>query len=200
MKKIYFIFFIIFSNSSDSSAALYLIGVDGCSFNPSVHTIQVGDTVQWFYDAATPRTTTSTIVPAGASMWDAPINENSLTYSYIFTIPGTYYYKSNILPTCVAAITVATPSGISNNNSKKGKTLAYPNPVRDKLTIIYPTGMTKLTLLNFEGKLMKLIVLDPSPTQTNIELDLSDLPTGGYLYSFYKGDMLIETSRIVKTR
>src|SRR5687768_15933183 len=87
---------------SCSFGTVVLVGVDGCSFNPSSLTVTVGDTIRWYLDATTIRRTSSMNIPPGAQSWDTQLDATNTTYDYVVTKAGDYYYKSNILPTCIA--------------------------------------------------------------------------------------------------
>ena len=196
--KICFLFVgVLFTLSSfaQSDPKTHIIAIDGCSFNPSTINASVGDTIIWSWQAAATRTTSSISVPSGAAYWDATVNENNRTFTYVLTTPGDYYYKSNILPTCIASITVVSAVGI-NELSQQNKTKAFPNPVKDKLIVIYPYGAQKLSLFTETGSLVKEVSLDKG--QTNVTVDITDLAYGIYIYSVYSDKGIIDSKRIIR--
>jgi plastocyanin len=63
-------------------------------FQPANITLVIGfnNTVTWTNGDSAPHTVTSTSVPSGASMFDSGNMNSGATFSYTFTIPGTYKY------------------------------------------------------------------------------------------------------------
>ncbi len=199
MKKLFLLFsalLVSFASKSQTNPTSHFIGVDGCSFNPSTLTIVIGDTLVWNLQVTNSRATSSITIPSGANSWDVTLDVSNPTYKYVVTVPGNYYYKSSILPTCIASITVLGTTGI-NGYSQQNKTQAYPNPVKDKLTVIYPNGAKRLSLYNEAGVLVKNVVLDDD-NQTNITIDITDLAYGIYIYSVYSDKGIIDTKKIIR--
>ena len=69
-----------------------VINAGGTSFSPNSLTLAVGDTIEFRWSSGT-HTTTSTAVPTGAAVWDAPLTSSSTYFKYIITKIGTYNYK-----------------------------------------------------------------------------------------------------------
>src|SRR5689334_8987518 len=91
MKKFYILLITALFVAFSSSAATQMVTVSDNVFAPANFTITVGDTVMWTWLEGT-HTTTSTSVPGGAPTWDQLIDQNSTSYMYIVTVPGTYNY------------------------------------------------------------------------------------------------------------
>lgn len=77
-------------------AKIHVVAVQDFTFQPSAITgVSVGDTIHWKWINGS-HTTTSTVVPAGASSWNHPINSTSQTFDYIVTVPGDYNFQCAI--------------------------------------------------------------------------------------------------------
>jgi hypothetical protein len=86
------------------------------------------------------------------------------------------------------------PLGISDHQATK--ILIYPNPVKDKVTILLPSSGTvsaTLELYSPEGRKY----LEKTITQSKTELDLSDLPSGIYIFKVNSKDG-VGTGKLVK--
>jgi plastocyanin len=77
-------------------------------FNEVSFTTAVGDTIVWTLISGT-HTTTSTVVPIGASTWDYTFSGPSDTFTYIITVPGVYEYICSFHPTTMIG-SFATPA------------------------------------------------------------------------------------------
>src|SRR5690606_37703498 len=77
-----------------SFATIHEITVGGATFTfePSNLSVFPGDTIRWV-GAGGFHTTTSTLIPAGATAWDAPITTVGATFDYVPTEIGEYAYQ-----------------------------------------------------------------------------------------------------------
>jgi plastocyanin len=64
------------------------------SFSPQSVQVGVGDTIKWVYDSDNQynHTTTSGVIPSGATTWDAPLTATDSVFIYVVTEEGTYNY------------------------------------------------------------------------------------------------------------
>lgn len=63
------------------------------------------------------------------------------------------------------------------------RSLLYPNPANEQITIKYDIQKNEyLTICNINGEMLSHIELDA--TQTLVSLNISNFPTGTYIYSF----------------
>jgi len=64
------------------------------NFQPTNFTLVIGvnNSVTWTNDDVAPHTVTATSVPSGASMFNSGNMNSGATYTYTFTVPGTYKY------------------------------------------------------------------------------------------------------------
>jgi plastocyanin len=68
--------------------------------------VGVNNTVTWSNDDTAPHTVTSTSVPSGATSFDSGNLAAGATYSYTFTVPGTYQYHCNYHSWMTGTVTV----------------------------------------------------------------------------------------------
>jgi plastocyanin len=68
---------------------------ESLNFQPANITVVIGvnNSVTWTNSDTAPHTVTSTSVPSGASMFDSGNMNSGATYTYTFTVPGTYRYQ-----------------------------------------------------------------------------------------------------------
>ena len=87
-------------------AATVNVNIQGFAFTPKNPTVNVGDTVVWTQNDASPHTVSSTSAPF-------VLNSGNLgrtaTYSHIFNSVGTFPYRCNIHPSMTGSITVQAP-------------------------------------------------------------------------------------------
>ena len=170
------IFFLLTSIAATTGyCKIHLVGVDNCSFNPSSLKIEIGDTIRWYYDANTHRRTSSYVIPPGANSWDVELTQSNLTFDYVVNVAGDYYYKSNIMPTCIAHFKVEQKVTTSSVNN----CAFYPNPVTTKFLLIHPKDVSQVLFCDLNGKELASFELDPK--ETNDELEISTLPSGTYI-------------------
>jgi plastocyanin len=68
--------------------------VQSLDFQPANITLVIGvnNTVSWTNDDTAPHTVTATSVPSGAARFDSGNLNSGATFTYTFTVPGTYRY------------------------------------------------------------------------------------------------------------
>lgn len=172
------------------------VDITSNAFTPaSITTAMVGDVIVFNLISGT-HTVVGLSVPAGA----AAINSGTMTigtpYSYTITVAGNYGYKCGLHQTMLGGFQASTPTGIVESTTNM-LTVAYPNPVKDKLTVKYD-GLELIEVLNVIGEKIQTIVLDA--TESKVEIDFSSLPSGMYFYRTYKEGAIVETKRIVKSK
>lgn len=67
------------------------ISVSDFVFTPNSVNATVGDTISWIWVSGT-HTTTSGVIPGGASSWDNPISSGNTNFKYVVTQAGVYGY------------------------------------------------------------------------------------------------------------
>ena len=76
------------------------------NFAPVNVTLAKGGTVKWTNNDPTPHTVTSTSVPSGAQSFDSKNMAQGSTFTYAFTVSGTYLYICAYHPWMHGAVTV----------------------------------------------------------------------------------------------
>jgi plastocyanin len=78
-------------------ATTHTVHVSDHQFIPAAFNCITGDTVLWVWDNGTHTTTTNAAnIPAGAAVWDEPIDASNQSFQYVITVPGTYFYFSKL--------------------------------------------------------------------------------------------------------
>lgn len=84
-----------------------------------------------------------------------------------------------------------TPSAVAKNTLASAVTI-YPNPCKEKATIRHTVQpISKYELYDSVGRVLKTV------NNTN-EIDMRDLPTGGYLVKIYTADNVAHTYSLIK--
>jgi len=180
----------------ESKAVIHHIGVDGCSFNPAVNNnIHLGDTIRWYWDANVPRRTSSLNVPPGALTWDAQLDANNQEFDYVPTVEGQYFYKSNIMPTCIASFMILAPVGINELDKLASTCAFFPNPVKTTFLLIHPKNASSVQILDLEGKIVQEESLDIK--ETNDDISLNGLKPGNYIINVRQRRTLIYSSKLI---
>ena len=166
------------------------------SFVPqNITTASVGDTIRWVWISGV-HTTTSTTIPAGATTWDAPIDNTDTVYSYVITLPGTYNYQCTfhasmgMTGTFIAGTSGIQPTGeiVTSYNLSQN----YPNPFNPSTIIkfsIPKNNFVTLKIYDVGGKEIQTLVNSQLSQGTyNYTLNASDLSSGIYFYKINAGD------------
>ncbi len=198
-----------FPNPGDASVTLIINGgATSCAGN-STYSVNVGsigsaaagviyynyqliyldntaDSYQWGYDDV--NTLDSTAVH-GATFQSYPITGPDFIAHYYWVMVAKngcmqkVYYNG---PLAVATPHPATQSGIK----------LYPNPAGNVLNIVVAgsNGNTDVSVVNMLGQVMKT----KSFTGNNVQLDISDLPAGGYMINCSQDGVKMATERFIK--
>ncbi|MCK5776194.1 MAG: T9SS type A sorting domain-containing protein [Bacteroidales bacterium] len=109
----------------------------------------------------------------------------------------TYFNVSNLNDTLSFTITFQDATGIANVD-ENAVINAFPNPTSDILYISYDLKMMTNGYLNVYDALgKKVIVQEINSSNGQIELNVSDLPQGIYLYNFQSGNMKSKTYKLL---
>jgi|GEM_PF-1001951 len=200
MKKIYSLIFAsaLTLISLNLSAVNIAVSVTNNAFSPTNFNAVVGDVITWTWNSSgMTHNVTGQQIPAGAAAISSG-NMSSGTYTYTITTAGNYGYSCTIhaLSGMVGGFAVSTTTGISAPSTNL-LTTAYPNPCNDKLTIKC-SGIESIDVFNLIGEKVKTVEL--AATESKIEIDFSNLPSGMYFYRAYKDGIIVETKRIVKSK
>lgn len=196
MKKIYSLICASSLAFTTLNAANINVDITSNAFTPStITTAMVGDVIVFNLISGT-HTVVGLSIPSGA----AAINSGPMTigtpYNYTITVAGNYGYKCGLHSTMLGGFQASIPTGVIEPVTNF-LTVAYPNPLKDKLMVKY-MGIESLDVFNVIGEKVQAIVLDA--TDNKIEIDFSNLPSGMYFYRTYKEGTIVETKRIVKSK
>ncbi|MCF8304157.1 MAG: T9SS type A sorting domain-containing protein, partial [Bacteroidales bacterium] len=70
----------------------------------------------------------------------------------------------------------------------------YPNPANKVVHLMAPTSMQQVSIYNYSGKLIRKVV----PAKSNIDVDISTLESGIYLFRIYTETEQINRKVIVE--
>ncbi len=202
MKKLYPLVFSLTSlmgNADFVNATVHIINAEGTTiatdiFIPSAVNAVCGDTVKWVWVSGF-HTTSSSSVPNGATLWNALLDANNLSFSYVVTVAGTYQYTCHpgTTPHMDGTITVTCGSAVPSI-SIKNVSSAYPNPFSDRFTIETPPQADMIIISNLLGEKIKSF----SVRNRKAEVDAAGLNKGIYFYSIMKEGEILETRKIIK--
>jgi len=185
-----------------SFAAIHIITVQNFSFSPSsISDVNIGDTVRWVWVSGS-HTTTSTTIPAGTTAWDHQINSGSSSFDYIPAVSGNYNYKCTPHQSMgmIGSFTVLAPSGIAES-WKSISVKIFPNPFYDHVSFQFNSDhsyLRNLKIFDLTGKLSKDLYFPGNPKQTIFSLNLTDIPTGVYLFEFIDNLNNLSTKRVIR--
>ena len=169
-------------------------------FLPDTVFATVGDTVRWEWVAGVHDVgpINSSFIPGGAAMWSAPIDVGNLSYEYVVTVAGSYYYVCH--PSTPhgedAYMEVSGGTGLNQDESMEDLLNIYPNPSNGHFNIQIGgsmfTNRTELEIYDLTGKLVfKSLIIKSLST-----IDLFELERGSYMLRF-TNDKAIRTKKII---
>jgi plastocyanin len=92
MKKIILsLVVMVLAISLHMNATIHIVNQQGLAFSPADFTVVVGDTVRFQWNNGS-HNTVSTDIPAGAALWNSPLNSGNQSYDYEVTVAGSYAY------------------------------------------------------------------------------------------------------------
>lgn len=195
MKKLYLLLFVLAAGFT-ASATIHNVEIRNSGFSPTGFTASVGDTVRWtLIEGGHTTTSTTASVPAGASPWNSGVMTTAgQTFDYKITTDGVYGYQCALHPSMIAGFSVGS-TGI--NAVPNIQASMYPNPFKDKLTIVHG-DVDGVDVYNMVGA--KVASAEANTAENKTVINLYELPSGVYFVSTMKNGAVVETRRIVKTR
>ncbi|MEP6512480.1 MAG: T9SS type A sorting domain-containing protein [Parafilimonas sp.] len=118
MKKTFLLAAFILGSVTATFATIHVVRVSNFQFSPKTTNAVIGDTIVWVWKNGG-HTTSSTLIPVGATPWDAPININNKRFGIRVMVAGTYKYRCNIHPTTMKGtinVTAALAAGLHEFN------------------------------------------------------------------------------------
>jgi plastocyanin len=105
MKRLLFVVGLLFllAPTSPAQAATQHVAIQDYAYGPATLTIQVGDTVEWTNHDQASHDVTTTSAPVA---FQSPMLATGQTWSFTFTVPGTYSYYCSVHPDMRAQIIV----------------------------------------------------------------------------------------------
>lgn len=166
------------------------IQASGFSFTPSQVTVNIGDTIKWVWVNGT-HTTTSTSVPAGATSWDAPLDNTHTSFIYVTLVSGLYNYDCTYHSSLGMTGTITVnPVGIKHISGSIPEKFYlyqnYPNPFNPSTTIKFDlpsSGEVSLIVYGVTGeKVTALVNQHLEAGNYSADWQASNYPSGIYFY------------------
>ncbi len=185
-----FISFLLIVNHNIFAQTTHIVHASNYTFTPADLTIVQGDTVTWVWDEGTHTTTSDSTT--GTDVWDAPLDQNDPTFSFVLTYPGVHHYhcKFHASLGMVGTITVQVPTSVTEENNqtpiKYQLDQNYPNPFNPATEIRYSigkSGLVQLNVYNILGKRIKSLINQiQSAGNYDVSFNAGNLPSGIYFY------------------
>jgi plastocyanin len=105
MKRLLFVVGLLFllAPTSPAQATTQHVAIQDYAYGPATLTIQVGDTVEWINHDQASHNVVTTSAPVA---FQSPMLATGQTWSFTFTVPGTYSYYCSVHPDMRAQIIV----------------------------------------------------------------------------------------------
>ena len=132
-------------------------------------------------------------------LWMPIMGDTSQSNSVEFVMKNLLYplatveLNSLLQPTNVSWVDVDPSLNINDNVCSNIK--YFPNPVIDNIIFESNEPINKIVILSLDGKKVLEKDLD---YEKNISLNLSNLPSGTYLFTLYNDKSIIRTGKIIK--
>lgn len=129
--------------TGSAAAASVNVSIVYRAYQPTITTIDAGDTVTWTNRGLTPHTVTAT-----AGMFDSGRLDAGASFSVAFSTPGTFLYACTIHPTMHGEVIVRDPSSIPSGPGAVNP----PHAVNVKLHVSsQPAAKGKVTLVHVQA-------------------------------------------------
>ncbi|MEO5673602.1 MAG: T9SS type A sorting domain-containing protein [Chitinophagales bacterium] len=184
-----------------SRAITITINVGNNFFDPAFVNANVGDEIMWKWMEGF-HTTTSDTVPAGADMWEANINDNSTTFSYIIAVAGHYHYFCEVHGQMQSGVIEASdPTGIPALSLLPVSSITITNVSANGISINYrliESQQTNVALFNLAGnKTVELVDQVLPAGDYSGQYQLSGTITSGVYFLIIESGNLRLTRKIV---
>jgi plastocyanin len=168
----------------DGSATIHEVIVSNGKFTPKDLIIKAGDAVKWMQveGAHNVNGSQETYPDNPESFKNGDAASGDWTYSFQFSMPGTYDYQCDPHAQfgMVGTVTVTGTTNIEGLVDKNTKLLSYPNPTENILFFKLEENFGKeitINIYNLAGSLVKSINTEVSETN---KIDSSELIAGYY--------------------
>ncbi len=196
LKTLFVLLFLIMVFLFNSTVKATTINITSSNFvfTPANVNAVVGDTIKWTNlngsHTTTCNGTQGTARPNGAAPWNAPLDNNNITFSYVITVPGNYQYVCLPHSPDMAGVIIATVSSISQlNEIATGYELSqnYPNPFNPETAIDFSipfSSNVNLDIYNIAGQnVASLVNQRLTPGTYKVRWNASDVTSGVYFYT-----------------
>ena len=206
MKSIKGLFIIaVLGLTSVSQANTVTITLGLMSFTPDTVNVTIGDTVKWQWTTGI-HTTTSTIIPPGAPVWNAPMDAADQTFLYAVTVAGVYHYQCNIHALMgMVGVFIVNPIGITPISAIVPSAYSlyqnYPNPFNPSTTINFDVpekSFVKMSIYDITGVLVTTLVNEElKQGKYKVDWDGANFSSGVYFITFSSQKGFAKTIRMV---
>ncbi|MBL4735119.1 MAG: T9SS type A sorting domain-containing protein [Flavobacteriales bacterium] len=165
-------------------------------FVPKTTYALVGDTIVWVWIDGV-HTTESVTLPPGATSWNADLDSGADTFTYVVTVPGTYYFDchASIGGHGMDGFIEVSVVGAVNSTGTHFAGSAFPNPFSDQVT--YETrNADEIRVYNLVGQ--QVISRTVSGKQLELNINTKALPAGMYFFSLVKAGQIVNTKKLLK--
>jgi plastocyanin len=125
--------------TSSAAATGHTVSMSNFAFAPAALTIQAGDSVTWTNHDTAPHDVTVTNGPVSIH---SPTVSTGQSWTYTFTVVGTYSYICSIHPDMRAALTVTSPPAATPTRTVAVQQPAVPRAVGQSTTAAQPHAAT----------------------------------------------------------
>ncbi|MBD2714608.1 T9SS type A sorting domain-containing protein [Microvirga sp. STR05] len=186
-------------------AATITVEVGDNFYRPAAVTIRPGDEIRWVNVGFGTHPTASD----NASWATFTISPTSTTNSIVFNTAGTFNYHCTAHSSFAGNQWIGQTGTITVSNAPQATLDAkaasigmsvYPNPSKGLVTVTVSQKVGseyKLRLSNIIGREVRTVTLRPETAAAGVPINLSDLPTGMYIYSLLVNDKVVATKRLV---
>jgi amicyanin len=105
--SLFFLLLSLFTAPEPAAAASYRVTMKGYAYSPRTLTVDVGSTVTWTNQDTAPHDVKTTSGPAAIH---SPLLDKGQSWSFTFTVAGTYGYYCTVHPDMTARIVVRAPA------------------------------------------------------------------------------------------
>jgi plastocyanin len=189
--------------TNTAHATVHIISASGTTIPTDVFTPRnvnavVGDTIKWVWVSGV-HTTESVDVPAGAAAWYADLTASDTVFTYVLTVPGSYYYDCHYLTIgghgMDGDIEVAPLTTGIFDNKKNDALQVYPNPFSDKI-VVKDADAEIVSVYNIAGQKIKTFSLNNG--QSDAAIDMADVTKGIYYYQIIKAGLVVAAGKLMK--